>query len=48
MGPAQMPNKRHEVHKVWNKIGVFFRKTQRQNMIVTKAAFGRIAHAKVP
>jgi len=25
-----MPNKRHEVHKVC-KIGVFFRKTQRQN-----------------
>ena len=28
-GPAQMPNKSHEVHKVC-KIGVFFRKTQRQ------------------
>ena len=40
--------KRHDVHKVWSKTGVFFGKTQRQNMIGTKAAFGRIDHANVP
>jgi len=30
------------------KIGVFFHKTQRLNIIGTKAAFGRIDHANVP